>query len=122
MLLPGRGLPGAAGALRHHEGAPQRLRFAERKGAGAAVPAVYHRPCMGDHKGQRGAVQKRADAGTGTAGPDRWQHLRRDLPQAVRVEPPGHRAALAGVSAGAAGAGYRQGKRRRGGVCPPHGV
>ena len=38
------------------------------------------------------------------------------------VEPPGHRAALAGVSAGAAGAGYRQGKRRRGGVCPPHGV
>mgnify|MGYP002234863257 CR=1 FL=1 len=66
--------------------------------------------------------KKRADAGAGTAGPDRWQHLRRDLPQAVRVEPPGHRAALAGVSAGAAGAGYRQGKRRRGGVCPPHGV
>ena len=40
---------------------------------------------------QKRSVLPMDDAGTGTAGSDRWQHLRRDLPQAVRVEPPGHR-------------------------------
>ena len=52
-------------------------------------PQFTDRPCMGDHKGQRGAVQKRADAGTGTAGLTDGSIYGETYHQAVRVEPPG---------------------------------